>query len=158
METTPSRPSATEAQAALDSVAQSRQTLAPYVRSPWWLYPAQGLSSAALVIGLGFTKTYPGWASGLIAAAVVLFCALPLIQQRAPGRVALDVYTHPGSRGVSLLYVILFGLVIAATLVINALVAADWIVYIAAVVLFVLTVAMGPVMDARLERALRAGA
>jgi len=156
METTPARPTAAEAQAALDSVAESRKTLAPYVRSPWWLYPAQGLGTAAFVIGLAFTATHPSWGTSILAVAIVVLSVLPMLQQR-PGRVVLDVYTHRGSRGTALVYVLIFGLVVATALVLNAYTAADWIVYLAGAASFVLTVVMGPIMDARLERAIRDG-
>ena len=156
METTPARPSAAEAQAALDSVAESRQTLAPYVRSPWWLYPAQGLGTAAFIVGLAFSTTHPAWGTSLLAVAVVVFCVLPMLQQR-PGRVVLDVYTHRGSRSSALVYLLLFALVVAAALVLYAYTAADWIVYLAGAVSLLLTVVMGPVMDAQLERSMRNG-
>ena len=156
METAADRPNAAEAQAALDSVAESRKTLAPYVRSPWWLYPAQGVGTAAFVVGLAFTTSHPAWGTSLLAVAIVVLGVLPMVQQR-PGRVVLDVYTHRGSRGSALLYVLLFGLVVATALVLNAYVTEDWIVYVAGAAAFLLTVVMGPVMDARLERAIRAG-
>jgi hypothetical protein len=156
MENAEDRPSAAEAQAALESVAESRMTLAPYVRSPWWLYPAQGVGTAAFVVGLAFTTSHPAWGTSLLAVAIVVLGVLPMVQQR-PGRLVLDVYTHRGSRGSALVYVLLFALVVATALVLNAYVTADWIVYLAGAAAFVLTVVMGPIMDSRLERAIRAG-
>lgn len=150
------RPTPAEAREALHSVAESRKTLAPYVRSPWWLYPAQGAGTAAFIIGLALSSTDTALGSGILVVAIAIFSLLPMLQ-RSPGRVVLDVYTHRGCRSTALVYVILFGAIVAAALVLNATVAASWIVYTAAATAFVLTVTMGPMMDARLERAIAAG-
>lgn len=70
-----------------------------------------------------------------------------------------DVYTHRGSRGLALIYVLL--LLVLAVAAVWAMSTAGrplmWAVYAAAVMALLLTVVMGPRMDARLERAIRAG-
>lgn len=146
------RPSADEAKRALESISESRQALAAHVRSPAWLYPVQGLGMGLFVIGLVFSKD-TGWGSGLLAGTVVIFCLLPLLLSR--GRVVVDVYTHPGSRRLAVVYVAAFALITAAALVLYSLYAWAWIAYGAAVLVLILTLVMGPAMDERLERALR---
>lgn len=146
------RPSADEAKRALESVNESRQALAPHVRSPAWLYPVQGLAMGLFIIGLVFSKDY-GWGSGLLAVTVVIFCLLPLLQSR--GRVVVDVYTHPGSRRLAMVYVVTFALIIAAALVLYSFYSWAWLGYGAAGLALILTLVMGPAMDRRLERALR---
>ena len=146
------RPSPEEARQALESVSASKQALAPHVRSPAWLYPVQGVGMAMFVIGLVFAKE-AGWATGLIAVSGVLFCLLPMLQSR--GRVVVDVYTHPGSRGLAWTYVAVFVLICAAAVVLYWAYSRAEIGYGAAVLVLVLTLVAGPRMDARLERALR---
>lgn len=149
-----SRPSPDEASQALESITASKQALGDHVRSPVWLYPVQGVGMGLFIIGLVFSKE-GGWASGLIALSAIIFCALPLLQAR--GHVVTDVYTHPGSRGLALAYVLSFVLVTAAALALYALFSWIWAAPAAAVVVLVLTMVMGPAMDARLARALRNG-
>ncbi|MCC9204404.1 hypothetical protein [Arthrobacter sp. zg-Y769] len=146
------RPSAEEARQALESVTLSKQALAPYVRSPSWLYPAQGVGMGLFVIGLVFSKD-TGWAMALIAVSGVLFSVLPMLQTR--GRLVVDVYTHPGSRGLSWLYVAAFLLICVVAVVLYSTYSRAWIAYVAAVLVVVLTLVTGPAMDARLARALR---
>ncbi|MCC9174299.1 hypothetical protein [Arthrobacter sp. zg-Y179] len=146
------RPSPDEARQALESITLSKRALAPHVRSPAWLYPAQGVGMAMFVIGLVFSKE-AGWATGLFAVSGILFCVLPMLQTR--GRVVVDVYTHPGSRGLSWTYVAVFLLVCVAAVVLHSTYSRAWIGYAAGVVVLVLTLVMGPAMDARLARALR---
>ncbi|MCQ1953020.1 hypothetical protein [Arthrobacter sp. zg-Y238] len=146
------RPSPDEARQALESITLSKQALAPHVRSPAWLYPAQAVGMAMFVIGLVFSKE-ADWATGLFAVSGILFCVLPMLQSR--GRVVVDVYTHPGSRGLSWTYVAVFLLICVAAVVLYSTYSRAWIAYVAAVLVLVLTLVAGPAMDARLERALR---
>ncbi|MCQ2000429.1 hypothetical protein [Arthrobacter zhaoxinii] len=146
------RPSAEEARQALESVSQSKQALAPHVRSPAWLYPVQGIGMGVFVIGLVFSKD-AGWASALIAVSGVLFSVLPMLQTRS--RLVIDVYTHPGSRGLAWTYVAAFALIAVAAVVLYMTFKLAWIGYGAAVLVLMLTLVMGPAMDARLARALR---
>lgn len=149
-----SRPSPEDARLALDSVAQSRRALASHVRSPAWLYPAQGVGMALFIIGLTLSKHH-SWATALLAVSAVIFCALPLLQSR--GRVVLDVYTHPGSRGLAWGYASLFGLLTAACLIAYALHPSLWLPVTGGMLALLLTLVMGPLMDSRLENALRHG-
>lgn len=158
MERIPVRPTATEAQEALVSINEARSRLANYVRSPWWLYPIQGIGVAAFIIGIGFSKVDTVLGTTALAVAIVLFCALPLLQQ-TPSRAVFDVYTHKGSRGLAAIYACLL-LILTVTAVWFLSTAGPsfaWVVYVAAAAGLILTVAMGPLMDNRLERAIRVG-
>ncbi|HEV7948624.1 MAG TPA: hypothetical protein VGP24_02540 [Glaciihabitans sp.] len=156
METDGSRPTPHEARAALDTVTESRKSLAPFVRSPRWLYPVQGLATAAMLIGLPISLTDYAVGTGLLAFAIIVFSVLPMAQH-TPGRVVFDVYTHRGSWRFALLYVIPIILLMVAVLVFHPIYEADWFVYLAAAIGFLLTVVMGPMLDTRLEHAVRAG-
>jgi hypothetical protein len=90
---------------------------------------------------------------GVLAAAAIIFCRLPLLQSH--GRVVMDVYTHRGSRGLGLAYAALF--VPSQLVVLYSLSASAWAVFGAAALSLMLTLTMGPAMDARLERAARSG-
>lgn len=149
------RPSAQEAQRALDSISDSKKALAPYVRSPHWLYPAQGIGMALFIMGLVFSKEN-GWGQAVLVGACIIFCLLPLLQSRGR-RVVMDVYTHRGSRGLGLVYLVSFALITAAALALYSLYGSVWLVVGAAVAALVLTLVAGPAMDARLERAVRNG-
>lgn len=146
------RPDSAEARRALETVYESKHALAAYVRSPVWLYPLQGLGMGLFVIGLVFSKE-DGWGSSLLAVAAVFFCLLPLLQAR--GRVVVDVYTHRGSRRLALVYVTAFALTAVAALVLYSIYSWTWIAFAAAAISLVLTLVMGPAMEARLERSLR---
>ncbi|WP_146364444.1 hypothetical protein [Arthrobacter yangruifuii] len=146
------RPSAQEARQALESISLSKQALAPHVRSPAWLYPAQGVGMGLFVIGLVCSKD-TSWATGLVAVSAVIFCVLPMLQSR--GRLVIDVYTHPGSRGLAWTYIAAFALIAVAAVVLYLTFKLAWIGYGAAVLVLMLTLVMGPAMDARLARALR---
>lgn len=157
MEKLPEVPSSAEAREALASIEESKSRLADYVKSPWWLYPLQGIGVAAFIVGLAFSKYDITLGSTALVVAIILFCMLPLLQ-RAPARVVFDVYTHRGSRGLAAIYVVLLmGLAVAAVWVFSAAGSSfAWAVYVAAVAGLVLTAVIGPLMDARLERAIRA--
>ncbi|MDO6141808.1 hypothetical protein [Paenarthrobacter aurescens] len=142
------RPSPEEAQQALLAVSESRRALGPFVGSPAWLYPAQGLGMALFILGLVLFGTYP-WAPVALGASVIVFCVLPLLQSTRT-RVLVDVYTHRGSRTLGLLYLGAFTAIVAAALVLHALSGIDVIAYAAAVLAFVLTVIAGPAMEAKL--------
>ena len=146
------RPGAEEARRALETVYESKHALAGYVRSPRWMYPLQGLGMGLFVIGLVFSKE-DGWGSSLLAVAAVFFCLLPLLQAR--GRVVVDVYTHQGSRMLALVYVTAFVLTAVTALVLYSLLSWTWIAFAAAALTLILTLFMGPAMEARLERSLR---
>lgn len=146
------RPSAEEARQALESITESQRALAAHVRSPAWLYPAQGVGMGLMIIGLVFSKDN-GWATGVLAVAVVIFSLLPMLQTRS--RVVFDVYTNPASRGLALVYVVLFLLIGVAALALYAHFSWAWIGYGGAVLALILTLVMGPAMDERLARALR---
>lgn len=148
------RPSPSEARQALTSISESKKALAPHVRSPKWLYPVQGVGTGLFIIGLVFARDH-GWGQGVLAAAAIIFCLLPLLQSR--GRVVMDVYTHRGSRGLGLAYAGLLAAITLAAVVFYALSASAWAVAGAAVLSLMLTLIMGPAMDARLERAVRTG-
>ena len=143
-------PSAAEAREALRAVAESQQALGPYIGSPRWLYPAQGFGIGLFIIGVALSKSH-GWATAVLAASVIIFCVLPLLLSNRT-RVNIDVYTHRGSRGLGLLYLGTLTVLIAAVLVLHALFGADWMVYAAALLAFVLTVILGPAMEERLGR------
>lgn len=96
------------------------------------------------VIGLVFSKD-SGWGSGVLAASAVTLALLPLLQSR--GRAVVDVYTH---RGITLVYVVSFALITAAALVLHVLYSWTWLTYGAAMLALILTLVMGPAMDARL--------
>ena len=139
------RPSAAEAREALRAVAESQQALRRFIGSPRWLYPAQGFGIGLFIVGVTLSKSY-GWATSVLALSVIIFCVLPILLSRR-SRVTIDVYTHRGSRGPALLYLGALTILIAGALVLHALVGADWIVYIAALLAFVLTVILGPAME-----------
>ena len=144
------RPSPEEARQALTAVSDSQRALGPFVGSPWWLYPAQGLGMGLFIIGLVLSKSH-GWATVVLAVSVIIFCVLPLLQS-ARSRVILDVYTHRGSRLLGLIYLGLFAAVVAGALLLHAVVRADWMVYGAALLVFILTLIFGPAMEARQAR------
>ena len=146
------RPGAEEARRALETVSESKHALAGYVRSPRWMYPLQGLGMGLFVLGLVFSKEN-GWGSSLLAVAAVFFCLLPLLQAR--GRVVVDVYTHQGSRKLALVYVTAFVLTAVTALVLYSLYSWNWIAFVAASLSLILTLFMGPAMEARLEQSLR---
>ncbi|MFB9655004.1 hypothetical protein [Pseudarthrobacter oxydans] len=148
------RPSPQEAHQALAEVAESRRALAPFIHSPKWLYPAQGIGMALFIIGLALFNSY-GWATIALGLSMVVFCVLPVLQSRR-SRVILDVYTHPGSWLVGLLYLGAFAALVAAALVIHTVTGNDLVVYLAAFLAFVLTVLCGPAMETKLARWLRA--
>lgn len=66
-----------------------------------------------------------------------------------------DVYTHPASRGLALVYVLLFLLIGTGTLALYAHYDRAWIGYAGAVLALVLTLVLGPALDGRVARALR---
>lgn len=158
MEKIPDSLTAAEAQEALSSIEESKSHLADLVRSPWWLYPAQGIGVAAFIVGIAVSKYDIALGSTALVIAILLFCILPLLQQ-SPSRVIFDVYTHRSTRGLASIYVLL--LLSLAAAAVWALSAAGpdsaWAVYLAAVAGLMLTVIIGPLMDTRLERAIRAG-
>jgi hypothetical protein len=102
------------------------------------------------IIGLALSKSH-GWAMAILGVSVIVFCVLPVLQS-ARSRVILDVYTHRGSRGIGLIYLSAFAALVACTLVVHAMTGADWIVYLAALLAFVLTIICGPAMETRLAR------
>ncbi|WP_426225159.1 hypothetical protein [Pseudarthrobacter sp. DSP2-3-2b1] len=110
---------------------------------------------ALFIIGLVFSKEN-GWGQAVLVGACIIFCLLPLIQSRGR-RVVMDVYTHRGSRGLGLVYLVSFALITAAALAFYSLYGSVWLVVGAAVVALVLTLVAGHAMDARLERAVRNG-
>lgn len=147
-------PGRQEAQQALGTVAESQRALAPFVRSPGWLYPAQGVGMGLFIIGLVLFTSH-GWATVALGASMIIFCLLPVLQsQRA--RVILDVYTHRGSRFLGLLYLTGFVVLVAAALVVHAVGGVEWVAYVAALLAFVLTLACGPAMDRKLAASLGA--
>lgn len=100
------------------------------------------------------SRTDVAWGSGLLVAAILLLCSVPWLQQRA-GRVVMDAFTHPATRVLSWTHA-----VITIALAVAAIVSADdrglgWVVYAAAGTGFVITVALGRLMDVRLATALR---
>lgn len=158
MEKSQDFPTPAEAQEALASIDESKSRLAGHVKSPWWLYPVQGIGVAAFMVGIAFSKYDIAFGSTALVIAIMLFCILPLLQQ-TPTRVIFDVYTHRGSRGLAMIYVLLLlVLTVAAVWVVAAAGPVfAWAVYLAAAAGLVLTVIIGPLMDTRLERAIRAG-
>ncbi|MCQ6271103.1 hypothetical protein M8J71_11485 [Pseudarthrobacter sp. R1] len=106
------------------------------------------------IIGLVLFKSY-GWATIALGLSVIVFCVLPILQSRR-SRVILDVYTHPGSRLVAVLYLGAFAALVAAALSIHSVTGNDLVVYLAALMAFVLTVLCGPAMETKLARWLRA--
>lgn len=158
MEKNPDSLTPAEAQEALSSLEESKSRLADHVKSPWWLYPVQGLGVAAFIVGLAFSKYDIAFGSTALVIAIVLFCILPLLQQ-TPKRVIFDVYTHRSTRGLALIYALtLVALAVASVWVLSAANSVFvWAVYLAAGTSLVLTVIVGPLMDTRLERAIRAG-
>jgi hypothetical protein len=102
---------------------------------------------ALFIVGLALFNSY-GWATVALGLSVVVFCVLPVLQS-TQSRVILDVYTHPGSRLVGLLYLAAFAALVAAALVLHAVTRTDMIVYLAALLAFVLTVLCGPVMETK---------
>lgn len=149
------RPSAAEARDALRTVAESQQALGRFIGPPRWLYPAQGFGIGLFIIGVALSKSY-GWATAVLALSVIIFCVLPLLLSRR-SRVTIDVYTHRASRGLALLYLGTVTILIAGALVLHALVGADWIVYVAALLAFVLTLTLGPAMEERLASRIGTG-
>lgn len=158
MENHPKLPTAEEAQEALVAIEESKSRLADYVKSLWWVYPVQGIGVAAFIVGIAFSKYDIAFGSAALVIAIMLFCILPLLQQTTP-RAIFDVYTHRSTRGLALIYVLI--LLVLAVAAVWALSAAgpgfSWAVYLAAGAGLVLTVIIGPLMDTRLERAIRAG-
>lgn len=148
------RPTAREAQQALDSITESKKAVAPFVRSPKWLYPVQGMGMGLFIIGLVFAKENT-WGLAVLTATCILFSLLPMFQARR--RVVMDVYTHRGSRGLGVVYLASFALITIAALALYSLFASAWLVAGAAVLALVLTLVAGPAMDARLEQAVRDG-
>lgn len=142
------RPSPQEAQQALDIVAESRRALAPFVRSPGWLYPMQGVGMGLFIIGLVLFASH-GWAAVALGTSIIIFCVLPVLQTER-SRVILDVYTHPGSRVLGLLYLTCFAVLVAGALVVHAVSGVEWVAYVAALLAFALTLACGPAMDRKL--------
>jgi hypothetical protein len=92
-----------------------------------------------------------GWAPIALGASAVVFCVLPVLQS-ARSRVILDVYTHPGSRSLGLLYLAAFAALVAGALVVHAVTGADWVAFLAALLAAVLTIVCGPAMETRLAR------
>ncbi len=155
METSADRPSPADARDALSAVNETRARVAPFARSPWWLYPVQGVAVAGLVIAMPASKTDVAWGSGLLVAAILLLCSVPWLQQ-GTGRVVMDAFNHPATRALSWTHA-----VITIALAVAAIVSADdrglgWVVYGAAGVGFIITVVLGRLMDVRLASALRA--
>ena len=144
------RPSPQEAHQALADISESQRALAPFVHSPRWLYPAQGIGMALFIVGLVLYESY-GWATVALGLSVVVFCVLPVLQSKR-SRVILDVYTHPGGRLVALFYFAVFTALVAAALVLHAVTRTDIVVYLAALLAFVLTVFCGPAMEAKVAQ------
>ena len=61
------------------------------------------------------------------------------------------------SWGLALLYLGILTILIAGALVLHALVRADWMVYVAALLAFVLTLIFGPALEERLARRIGTG-
>lgn len=158
MEKNPDSPTPAEAREALSSIEESKSHLADHVKSPWWLYPVQGIGVAAFIVGIAFSKHDIALGTTALVIAIMLFCILPLLQQ-TPKRVIFDVYTHRSTRGLAMIYVLLLlALAVAAVWVFSAAGPVfAWTVYLAAGAGLLLTVIIGPIMDTRLERAIRAG-
>lgn len=153
MENHTKRPDPREAAAALDLAAQAPRALAPYVGSPPWLYPLQGVAVATLMLGLAFLQDSWFGPAGL-ALGVALLTVLSMT--RSHGRVSADVYTQPGSRGPAWIYAAVVALLLAGALVVRPLGAPTWIVFVLAGVALVLTVVVGPRLDRRAAAALAA--
>jgi quinol-cytochrome oxidoreductase complex cytochrome b subunit len=156
METSADRPTPADARDALSAVDETRARVAPFARTPWWLYPIQGVAVVGLIIGMPASRIDVAWGSSLIVATILLLCSVPWLQQRA-GRVVMDAFTHPATRVLSWTHA-----VITIALAVAAIVSVDdrglgWVVYAAAGAGFILTVALGRLMDVRLASALRAG-
>ncbi|ASN18405.1 hypothetical protein CGK93_00720 [Arthrobacter sp. YN] len=137
------------------AVSESQRALGPFVGSPAWLYPAQGLGMALFILGLVLFGTYP-WAPVALGVSAIIFCLLPLLQSTHT-RVLVDVYTHRGSRALGLVYLAAFATIVAGALALHAVSDADWIAYAAAILAFVLTVVAGPAMEAKLARWMETG-
>ncbi|CAM3309032.1 Positive regulator of sigma(E), RseC/MucC [Arthrobacter ulcerisalmonis] len=146
------RPNPLEAQQALDSVADSQRALAPFVRSPAWLYPTQGIAVALFIIGLVLFNSH-SWAILALGTSIIIFCVLPVLQS-ARSRVIIDVYTHRGSRALGLLYLAGFAVLVIGALVVHALSGSEWAAYIAGLLALVLTLVCGPAMDKKLAASL----
>ncbi|KQQ80968.1 SoxR reducing system RseC family protein [Arthrobacter sp. Leaf137] len=142
------RPNPLEAQQALESVTDSQRALAPFVRSPGWLYPAQGVAMALFIIGLVLFTSH-GWATLALGTSIIIFCVLPVLQS-ARSRVIIDVYTHSGSRVLGLLYLAGFAGLVIGALVVHALSGREWAAYIAGLLALALTLVCGPAMDKKL--------
>ena len=143
-------PSPEESRQALIAVSESQRALGPFVRSPRWLYPAQGIGMGLFIIGLVMSKSR-AWAMVILGVSVIVFCVLPVLQSMR-SRVILDVYTHRGSRVVGLTYLAALTAFVAGALVFHAIIGADWVVYLAALLAFVLTIICGPAMETKLAR------
>jgi len=148
------RPNPQQAQQALDTVAESHRALAPFVRSPGWLYPAQGVGMSLFIIGLVLFTSH-GWATVALGTSIIIFCVLPALQTER-SRVILDVYTHPGSRVLGLLYLAGFAVLVTGALVVHALSGGEWAAYVAGLLALALTLVCGPAMDKKLAASIRA--
>ncbi len=131
--------------------------MSDHVKSPWWLYPVQGIGVAAFIVGIAFSKYDIALGSTALVIAILLFCILPLLQQ-TPTRIIFDVYTHRSTRRLASIYVLLLLSLAAAAVWAFSSAGHDfaWAVYLAAGAGLGLTVIIGPLMDTRLERAVRA--
>ncbi len=147
------RPGPDQAHDALLAVAASRRSLAPFIGSPRWLYPVQGLGMGLFIVGLVLYGSR-SWAAPALAASIVIFCVLPVLQSRR-SRVLVDVYTHRGSRAVAAVYVGSFAVLVAAALAWHAATGADWLVYLMALLAFVLSLVCGPAMERKLAASVR---
>lgn len=147
------RPGPDQAHDALLAVAASQRSLAPFIGSPRWLYPVQGLGMGLFIVGLALYGSR-SWAAPALAASIVVSCLLPLLQSRR-SRVIVDVYTHKGRRVAAAVYLGTFAVLVASALAWHAATAADWLVYLMAVLALVLSLVCGPAMERRLAESLR---
>lgn len=141
-------PSPSEANDALQALADDRTTLSARIVTPWWYHPALGLITAALVI----SQALPAVPAGvLMAVAIVSTALLVLAYRRAYG---VSVTTPAGPRSTRMLFTLMAVLVIAmvaALLIRIAEQPAVWAL-LPATAAFALTVVLGRRYD-RMYRA-----